>query len=622
MKRAGRKSFHKHYLLLMFLCIILALFGTEAGQSTMLLHQNSDQAETILHLDSIYDAISSESGDTSDVDISSLIGSNAIVQTIITGDFDLGEQISDTIEQNMPAEYNGIAALGTTSGVLAGLFNNIMSGRFYLKIVQGLFKATQSKTAAQVLFFLITALVYLALYIFIRNVFSGMIRRMFLESRTYEKVPFLDIIHFAVVRKWFRACWTLFLKTFFLTLWSLTIIGGIIKHYSYYLVPFIVAENPGIKSLEAITLSRRMMKGHKWEAFVFDLSYIGWYILAVVTMGISDAFYGFPYRTAGRTEYYVYLRNLAKENKIRGAEALNDTYLYEIAEKIPLYEAYFDIVDRQTLVLENKVELTKVKAFFVKWFSIWLGKYEEKKRYDEVEAHKYEINRGIMARDGKSYPIRLNPLWMEKKKKAKKTSKPFHFLRAYSIWTLILMFILFCFIGWGWEVCLYLVRTGGFVNRGFMHGPWLPIYGCGGIVVLIICSRFRSKPVVELIVSVVLCGVIEYLGAVMLETKYHERWWSYDGCFLNINGRVCAEGLIVFGIACMLVVYLIAPVFDALVTKMPKKVLIIVSVGLLVVFLIDFVYSRINPNMSEGAIEASTELPSVPSVPEQMRINV
>ena len=61
----------------------------------------------------------------------------------------------------------------------------------------------------------------------------------------------------------------------FHVLWSLTIIGGFIKYYSYYLVPFIVAENPGIKGCEAITLSRKMMNGHKWEAFVFDLSYIG-----------------------------------------------------------------------------------------------------------------------------------------------------------------------------------------------------------------------------------------------------------------------------------------------------------------------------------------------------------
>ena len=605
LKKDGRKSFHKHYLLLIFLCLIISLFGTEGSQSVRLLKTRTETAEgeeteSILHVGDVYNP----SGAVSNTLIGSLgstfFSSNDVFQSIIEGNLELGEQISNTIEENMPAEIGGNKALGTTSGVLAGLVNSAMSGRFYIRIAQGLFGLTHSTALTQFFFILINLLFFIVLWVFVRNVMTAILRRIFLESRTYEKVPFLQVLYFATVRKWFRVSLTMFLKTLFEMLWSLTIVGGFIKHYSYYLVPYIVAENPGIKGREAITLSRKMMDGHKWEAFVFDLSFIGWYLLSWITVGLSDLFYGFPYRIAGRTEYYVYLRKLAKENNIPGAEALNDIYLYEIAEKIPLYEAYFDIVDLQTQVLENRFHKSKKVNFFVKWFSIWIGRYEDKKVYDQVEADKYKISRGILARDAKSYPVRLSPLYKESKFKFR---QPFHFLRAYSVWTLILMFILFCFVGWGWEVSLYLVRLGRFVNRGFMHGPWLPIYGFGGIVVLLICSRFRKHPVVELIVSVVMCGCIEYLGAYMLETRYHERWWNYDGCFLNIHGRVCAEGLIVFGIACMLVVYLIAPFFDYLVSKLPKKVVMGLAIGLLAAFLVDFAYSRANPNMAEGAIE-------------------
>ena len=69
------------------------------------------------------------------------------------------------------------------------------------------------------------------------------------------------------------------LLSIYQTLWDITIIGGMIKHYSYLMVPFIVAENPDISPNTAIKLSRQMMKGHKWEYFLNDLTFLGWYFL-------------------------------------------------------------------------------------------------------------------------------------------------------------------------------------------------------------------------------------------------------------------------------------------------------------------------------------------------------
>ena len=588
LKQAGRKSFHKHYLILTFVCILLALFGTEASSSTRILQLRTGESTE-----------------------NTILNAGDVFSTLIQGDTELGEEISNRILENIPDQIGGNAALGTTNGVLASVVSYAMSGQIYLQLASKFFEATQSKTTAGILVALLVGVLVAALWFFIRNILSVMIRRPFLEARTYKKAPFLNVLHCFYVRQWLWVCVSMFLYELFLFLWTLTIIGGIIKHYSYYMVPYILAENPGMKGTQAITLSRKMMNGHKWEAFIFDLSFIGWYLLSLVTFGFSDAFYGFPYRTAARAEYYVYLRGLAKENNIPLAEALNDTYLYEVGDKITLYEHYFDVVDMQTLVHEEEEEITGVKAFILKWFSIWVGTMEGKKKYERVEGWKFRIMRLINSRVGIAYPLRLNPLWKE----WKKIHTPFSFLRAYSIWTLILMFILFCFIGWCWEVGLYYFQDGYFVNRGVLHGPWLPVYGAGGIIVLLVCSRFRKNPVVELIVSVVMCGCIEYLGAYMLETKYHERWWSYDGYFLNIHGRVCAEGLIVFGIACMLVVYLIAPFFDFAISFVPEKVLKVIAIALLAAFLIDAAYSHSHPNMAKGAIESSsvTEMVNAPA---------
>ena len=216
--------------------------------------------------------------------------------------------------------------------------------------------------------------------------------------------------------------------------------------------------------------------------------------------------------------------------------------------------------------------------------------------------------------EGKAYPQWLNPMW-PKKEIAKQGH--FSFLRNYSVWTLFLLFISFSFIGWTWEVALHYMQAGELVNRGTLLGPWLPIYGAGGVVVLILCSRFRRQPVLEFVTAIVLCGILEYFSAWYLETKFHRRWWSYDGYFLNLHGRICAEGLLVFGVGCCIVVYLIAPMFDFLLSKIKTSILIPICV----VLGVDEVHSSTHPNMAKGAVEAvkdtsQTEAPQTEAPPD------
>ena len=90
-------------------------------------------------------------------------------------------------------------------------------------------------------------------------------------------------------------------------LWWVTIAGGIIKHYSYMLVPYIIAENPGIDGKEAIRLSQRMMDGRKMEAFWIDCSFIGWHILGIVTFGLGEIFWVNPYQQNANAALYVEL---------------------------------------------------------------------------------------------------------------------------------------------------------------------------------------------------------------------------------------------------------------------------------------------------------------------------
>ena len=109
--------------------------------------------------------------------------------------------------------------------------------------------------------------------------------------------------------KYGRNIGAMFLKDIFLALWTcLFIIPGVVKCYSYRMVPYILADNPDIGAFEAISLSRKMMNGHKWNAFVLDLSFIGWHILGILTLGILEIFYVAPYFYSTDAELYQTLK--------------------------------------------------------------------------------------------------------------------------------------------------------------------------------------------------------------------------------------------------------------------------------------------------------------------------
>lgn len=170
-----------------------------------------------------------------------------------------------------------------------------------------------------------------------------------------------------------------------------------------------------------------------------------------------------------------------------------------------------------------------------------------------------------------------------------------------SLWAFILLFFLMSFAGWLWEVFLFLVSTGTFVNRGFLHGPWLPIYGFGSVLILVTLRRLRTKPFLEFAAIVLLCGCLEYGASWYLELVYDGmKWWDYSGGFLNLNGRICVEGLLVFGVGGMLLVYQIAPFLHRLSAQIPKRILILVCLMLLLLFGADLSYSDEHPNTGKG----------------------
>ena len=585
MKQRAKKAFKKHYILCVAICLIAAFIGSEFAPSLGALRMSRISTNQIEERLAGPSAVSR--------------GAIDVIHDILEGDETAGREKANEIKaEEIQASEQGNPVLGHSKGVLADLVNNVTSGTILVNMLAAFHSLTGSENAAVFILILLGTALLFSAFFFLVYVFRVITRRMFLEGRIYEKVPLQRALFLLHERKWVKACCTMFLTFLYQLLWSLTIVGGLVKRYSYYLVPYIVAENPDISPKEAILLSRNMMNGHKWECFVFELSFIPWILLGILTCGISAILYSNPYREATFCEYYAVLRQQSKQKRLKGSELLNDTYLYVLPEEDVIQAAYGDVISALEHPNENIPRLTGVRRFFADYLGVLLTNSKAEKAYEQRQAHlaKMELLKDAVARN--AYPARLSAI----PEVTKRTHlESIHYLRDYSVWSIGLLFFIFSFLGWVWEVSLHLVMDGTFVNRGVLHGPWLPIYGGGGILILMLLNKLRSRPVLEFIGMISLCGGIEYTTSYLLETMHNgERWWDYTGYFLNLNGRICAEGLLVFGIAGIVVVYVLAPLLDNIIQKIRPSVLIPLCLLLFAVLMIDTVYSTAHPNTGKG----------------------
>ena len=168
------------------------------------------------------------------------------------------------------------------------------------------------------------------------------------------------------------------------------------------------------------------------------------------------------------------------------------------------------------------------------------------------------------------------------------------------LWMNILLFYSFAIFGWCWEVMLHLIRDQSFVNRGIMIGPWLPIYGFGGIILYQTLHRLTKAPVLIFLLALIASTVLEYVSGWALEALFGVRWWDYSDHMVHLHGRVCLVGVFLFGIAGLLTVYLAVPVLTRCYRIINPKVRKIICLLISAAFLIDALYSFIHPHMGKG----------------------
>lgn len=136
----------------------------------------------------------------------------------------------------------------------------------------------------------------------------------------------------------------------------------------------------------------------------------------------------------------------------------------------------------------------------------------------------------------------------------------------------MLFFYIYCFLGWLWESTYVSVRRREWVNRGFMHGPFLPIYGSGAIVILFTTLAFRENLWMIYLLGMISATILEYFTGAAMEKLFHVRYWDYTGHRFNLKGRVCLSVSLGWGLFSVLLVKFIHPAVENLVIAVPPTI--------------------------------------------------
>ncbi len=159
------------------------------------------------------------------------------------------------------------------------------------------------------------------------------------------------------------------------------------------------------------------------------------------------------------------------------------------------------------------------------------------------------------------------------------------------IMTIFLLFFICCFLGWIYELIFYRIDTGEFIKRGQGFGPWLPIYGFGAMLILLITSKRKFSVFSVFLISAISSGVLELVvGWALFNFGNGLRLWDYNTeiwNFGNIGGYVCLRSILIFALMGTVFCFIIEPKVSLFTEKLKFKTLTAITIPVAVLFLSD-----------------------------------
>lgn len=153
-----------------------------------------------------------------------------------------------------------------------------------------------------------------------------------------------------------------------------------------------------------------------------------------------------------------------------------------------------------------------------------------------------------------------------------------------------LLFIIYSFLGWIMESIVSGIGSKKIINRGFLIGPYIPIYGTGALSIIILLRPYHNDFLVLFVMSIIVCSIIEYITSYLMEKIFKARWWDYSHIPFNINGRICLLFSIAFGFMGSIIVFLNKYLYTYI-SNIPNIFALILFIILFIIFIADVIIS-------------------------------
>lgn len=519
LKRKTRQSLKFNYWRMVAVCFLTAMLTTAYTSSTLFINQYEPDHK---------------------------------VQTVpdVSAGASNSEIIADTVEHisDEPTQVFHTPA-GTAADFLINTYTSSKS--IFFSILRAFNDILVNTFQLSTVFLLAGVLLAFLYQLLIENTLLIGERRFFLEARNYHETRISKIFFLFKLRYLKNPVWVMLCRSVCQFLWNLTIVGGIIKHYEYSMIPFILAENPAVDRSDAFHLSRQLMRGNKWRMFLLHVSFLGWHMISLLTLGLLDFLFVNPYMTGTDAELYMELRRNYVLSRSPGYELFNDSLL----EQVPSED---ELLIRKALYDDSEGPYTKISYFAPKQYPVFL----------------YSIQ-----------------------PPARAVKAPIHADKKYGLRSCIFLFFAFSVFGWVFESSVHLIRDGVFLNRGFLLGPWIPLYGFCGLILLVLVQKFVHRPIPAFIMMMVISSMIEYLMNWFLEYEWDIVQTDYTGYLLNLNGKTFIGGAIFFALLGCAFLYYLAPRWDGLFHRLPKNMQLVLCILLCVLFAADLTYALTHPEL-------------------------
>ena len=158
-----------------------------------------------------------------------------------------------------------------------------------------------------------------------------------------------------------------------------------------------------------------------------------------------------------------------------------------------------------------------------------------------------------------------------------------------NIFNIIEIFFVASIIGWIYEMIFYKVTENILENRGFLYGPYVPVYGFGAILIVLLLKRFKKNPLILFVGMALVTGILELIVGEFMVAVWHKRWWDYTGLFLNIDGQVCLRSVLSFAIGGLGLIYLIEPYINKFNERASSKSKKILCIAIIITRVIDLI---------------------------------